>query len=195
MNKLYQRTPRGCGYHGALPRVQKGAVLAVSLLILLIMTIIGVSAMQTTTLEERMAGNLLDQRIAFQTAEAALRVAEDQIESLVAYPTATGYYSLAADDPYDEGDGWDTMSLLEIHEANEADDPNDDVNAEYYIKDLGTYAPSSNSPEQEDYTTTVAGNTVTVLTVTARGTGRYDESGGNEAPTQVILRSYYGKRF
>ena len=142
-----------------------------------------------------MAGNLLDQRIAFQTAEAALRVAEDQIESLVAYPTATGYYSLAADDPYDEGDGWDTMSLLEIHEANEADDPNDDVNAEYYIKDLGTYAPSSNSPEQEDYTTTVAGNTVTVLTVTARGTGRYDESGGNEAPTQVILRSYYGKRF
>ncbi len=198
MNKRCQKKPRGYGYPAGLPQVQKGAVLAVSLLILLIMTIIGVSALQTTTLEERMAGNLLDQRMAFQTAEAALRVAEGQIESLVAYPTTAGYYSLAADDPYDEGDAWDTMSVLEIHEDpnNTPSDPNDDINAEYYIKNLGEFAPDTGSSvEVTTYGGSIAGSSVTVLTVTARGTGRYDESGGDEAPTQILLRSYYGKRF
>lgn len=58
---------------------QKGAVLAISLIILLLMTIIGVSAMRSTTLQEKMAGNLRDYNVAFQAAEAALRDAETYI--------------------------------------------------------------------------------------------------------------------
>ncbi len=55
---------------------QRGAVLIVSLIFLLLMTLIGVTAMQTTTLQERMAGNMRDQNLAFQAAEAALRQGE-----------------------------------------------------------------------------------------------------------------------
>ncbi len=52
---------------------QKGAVLVVSLMILLVLTLIGVTAMTTSTLEERMAGNLKDVNLAFQAAESTLR--------------------------------------------------------------------------------------------------------------------------
>lgn len=55
---------------------QTGAVLIVSLLLLLVMTLIGVTAMRTTALEERMAGGMLDRTRAFQAAESASRAAE-----------------------------------------------------------------------------------------------------------------------
>lgn len=55
---------------------QQGAVLIVSLIMLLVMTLIGVSAMRATILEEKMAGNYRDSNIAFQAAEAVLRDAE-----------------------------------------------------------------------------------------------------------------------
>jgi type IV pilus assembly protein PilX len=61
---------------------QTGVVLVVSLIILLLLTIIGLSAMQTTALEERMAGNLRDKDLAFQVAESALRAAELSVQTI-----------------------------------------------------------------------------------------------------------------
>ena len=55
---------------------QKGAALAISLIMLLLLTIIGVTAMQSTIMQERMAGNSRERSNAFQIAEAALRVGE-----------------------------------------------------------------------------------------------------------------------
>lgn len=55
---------------------QNGAVLIISLIMLLLITLIGTTAIQTSTLEEKMAGNLYDKNIAFQAAEAALRHGE-----------------------------------------------------------------------------------------------------------------------
>ncbi len=63
-------------------RSQSGVALVVSLLLLLIVTLIGVSGMQTTVLEEKMAGNFKDKNIAFQAAEAALREAEADAATL-----------------------------------------------------------------------------------------------------------------
>ncbi|MEJ2645875.1 MAG: PilX N-terminal domain-containing pilus assembly protein [Gammaproteobacteria bacterium] len=60
-------------------RRQCGAVLVVSLLILLVMTIIGIVAMHTTTLEEKMAGNTRQRDLAFQAAEAALQDGETDL--------------------------------------------------------------------------------------------------------------------
>jgi type IV pilus assembly protein PilX len=54
---------------------QNGAVLLISLIILLLITLLGTTAIQTSTLEEKMAGNLYDKNIAFQAAESALREA------------------------------------------------------------------------------------------------------------------------
>lgn len=56
---------------------QSGAVLLVSLMILLIMTVLGIAAMSTTTMEEKMAANSQQRQQAFQAAETALRDAEN----------------------------------------------------------------------------------------------------------------------
>lgn len=73
-------------YHSAVR--QRGAVLIVGLLILLVMTVLGVTAMGNSTLQERMANNNRQQQIAFQSAEAALRAAETYLANTVNSVTA-----------------------------------------------------------------------------------------------------------
>ncbi|MDT3718951.1 PilX N-terminal domain-containing pilus assembly protein [Pseudomonas oryzihabitans] len=55
---------------------QRGAVLIVTLVMLLLMTLIALGSMRGTTLQERMASNSRDQSLAFQSAEMAQRQAE-----------------------------------------------------------------------------------------------------------------------
>ncbi|HHJ38290.1 MAG: hypothetical protein AXA67_13855 [Methylothermaceae bacteria B42] len=50
-------------------RRQQGAVLIVSLLLLLVMTLLGVTAMQSNMLEEKMAGNFWSRNLAFQAKD------------------------------------------------------------------------------------------------------------------------------
>jgi type IV pilus assembly protein PilX len=69
------------------PRNQRGAVLIIALLFLVILTILGVTAMTATTFEERMAGNTRDIGVAFQAAEAALRDARRDINGIVIPPS------------------------------------------------------------------------------------------------------------
>ena len=63
------------------PTAQRGAVLIVSLLILMIMTIIGVSTLSTTTLQEQMAANTANKYKTYQGAESAigLTIIEDDV--------------------------------------------------------------------------------------------------------------------
>ena len=60
---------------------QSGAVLIISLIMLLLLTIIGTTAMQSTSLEEKMAGNIRDKSLAFQAAESALKAAEASLNT------------------------------------------------------------------------------------------------------------------
>lgn len=62
------------------PRRARGAVLVTGLIILAVMTVLGVSSMRGTVLEERMAGNLKDQTNAFQAGEAGIQAALTAIE-------------------------------------------------------------------------------------------------------------------
>lgn len=65
--------------HSMPPNGEKGAVLIIALMFVVILTLLGVTAVMTTTMEERMAGNSRDHNVAFQAAEAALRDAESDI--------------------------------------------------------------------------------------------------------------------
>lgn len=60
---------------------QRGSALIVSLVFLLVMTLIGVAAMQGTTQQENMANNARQRNLAFQSAEAALRAGETILEN------------------------------------------------------------------------------------------------------------------
>lgn len=55
---------------------QQGAVLVVCLVILLVMTLLGVSNMQSTAVQYKMAKNNQDRQVAFQVAETALTKVE-----------------------------------------------------------------------------------------------------------------------
>ena len=86
-------TPRGSP-PSATPHSQRGAALLISLILLLVMSLIGVTAMQSATLQERMAGNTRDRHLAFQAAEAALREAETFLDapSLPEFTNVAGLY-------------------------------------------------------------------------------------------------------
>jgi type IV pilus assembly protein PilX len=58
---------------------QRGAVLVVSLLLLLVMTVLALGASQATRMQERMAGNSRDRDLAFQSVEGGVRAGERRI--------------------------------------------------------------------------------------------------------------------
>lgn len=72
----------------AMRRNECGATLIISLIFLLLMTLIGVTSMQTTTLQERMTGNTRDRNLAFQAAEAGLRAGETWLDTQANQVTA-----------------------------------------------------------------------------------------------------------
>ncbi|MBU6478843.1 MAG: pilus assembly protein, partial [Xanthomonadaceae bacterium] len=64
------------GNHPTPPRrAQRGVALIVALILLIVITLVGLAAIGTTILQNKMTANQYDRQIAFQSAEAALRVA------------------------------------------------------------------------------------------------------------------------
>ncbi|HEX5960398.1 MAG TPA: PilX N-terminal domain-containing pilus assembly protein [Rhodanobacteraceae bacterium] len=60
---------------GASPRLQRGAALIVALILLVVITLVGLAAIGTTIIQNKASANQYDRQIAFQSAEAAMRVA------------------------------------------------------------------------------------------------------------------------
>lgn len=60
---------------------QRGAALFVGLILLILLALIGLASMQSTLLQERMAGNFRLVNLAFQNAEEQLRAAEGRIQA------------------------------------------------------------------------------------------------------------------
>ncbi len=79
-----------------LMKKQTGVVLIISLVMLILLTLIGLTGMQTTTLEEKMAGNAKDRNTAFQAAEATLLEAEKYIlANSTTYSNTNGLWNTA----------------------------------------------------------------------------------------------------
>ena len=69
-------TSRFVGDHSSRPRhAQRGAALIVALILLIVITLVGLAAIGTTILQNKAASNQYDRQVAFQSAEAAMRVA------------------------------------------------------------------------------------------------------------------------
>ena len=58
---------------------QQGVVLITALVFLVVLSMLGITMMSTNTLEERMAANMQDYNRAFQSAESAIVLAENQV--------------------------------------------------------------------------------------------------------------------
>ncbi len=172
---------------------QRGVVLVISLVLLVVMTLLGLTAMQGTGLEERMAGNMRDRELAFQAAERGLHDGErliDNAVSLAAFNGANGLYGLndTPPDPF-SANTWtsNASSRSDTVIAGLASGPR------YFINQVGTIqvtAVQSLTPGGGCYGASCpkTTDTVTTFAITARGVGRNGNS-------EVLLRSYYGRKF
>lgn len=74
-------------------RYQRGTALIMSMVILMILTILGISAMGTASLEEKMSGNVQEATRAFQAAESGLNQALNTSGSLDLNAAQTNTFS------------------------------------------------------------------------------------------------------
>jgi len=112
---------------------QRGVSLVVALVMLLVLTLIGVSSMNTAIVELKMAGSMQQQGVALNRADEALHAAEDDVLAIVTDPAAfdftvagDGYYVTADNIDVHEID-WPTEGLTSVQGAN----ANDTYVAEY----------------------------------------------------------------
>jgi len=151
-------------------RHQKGATLVVSLIILLSLTMLGITSMRGTTTEIAMAGNLRESAITFQAAEAGLRSVEAMLQAgndpegmLTADDEDPDYF---LDKTWEDNAKVTSISLAGITETN---------NPRYIVKSLGTWNPdlkvSSLDPGFSGYGLTSSAQTVAYYRATVRGVG------------------------
>ena len=163
---------------------QRGVVLIVSLTILMVLTLIGVSAMKTSSLQERMSGNSRDYQTAFEAAELALRAGEDYIKTI---STTTDFSSTGANGKFvartisspgawQIENNWTSGNTTQVTLANVSKNP------EYIIEILdSTYG-------QTDELTPGGSSSgiIALFRVTARGYGKNPN-------TKVMLQADFGK--
>ena len=116
---------------------QRGAALIVAMVMLLAMTLLGVTAVRNTTLQERMAGNLRDSNLAFQAAERALREGEAYLQSPTIPPFTGANGLLTMQDDAGEGSFWSSYDWA-ANGRNAAAVTGDDVVSvpQYVIEEL-----------------------------------------------------------
>jgi type IV pilus assembly protein PilX len=111
------------GMHSS--RKQRGAVLIVALIFLVVMTMLILASIRGTVMQERMASNLYDRSLAFQAAEAALREGERFVLESAPKPAGAGCDSsgnCSKPDP-DEVPAWeDEDNWADAHDADDGHD-------------------------------------------------------------------------
>ena len=173
-----------------LPRKQTGVALFISLVLLLVLTIIGVSAVQTTSLEVRMTRNDHDSLLAFQAAEAALVDAERLLDGPVSLDdfrnaALPGYYPepvYGQNNRWDDANVWTGGTSIQAPAIAGVAGP-----ATYIIEFISTVQIRDETAVQITPDFDGSGNNdVQLFRITARGIGGTDNA-------RVLLQSTFGK--
>lgn len=175
----------------------KGAALITALLILLVLTIIGISALRTSSLQETIVGNMRDQDLAFQATESAVTEAELNFSTYRDPPLATpsasqGIYTKTSGTvggaTYDWANSasdtavWTTGVATEFGTSGTQDLA--EVNADpMYVVQEELFTPDDLNPE-----TRAQGLGRFTYKITARGEGKADT-------TVILLQETYAKRY
>ena len=174
---------------------QKGSALIISLIILLALTMIGVSGMRSTTMEEKMSGAMRDKAIAFQAAEAALKRGEQFFQPLVGtggFDGSGGQYGPTDDEPdyFDSATWTDSNSFSYTDAITNVTTPSafPDVAEQprYILKYVSDMEGNATSLNMGGYGQQKSDD-ISDFMITARGVG----PSGNSV---VIIRAFYGKQ-
>lgn len=121
-------------------RRQAGVSLVIVLVLLVAMSLLGIAILRSTAMQERMSANLRDRNLAFQSAEAGLRYAQDQLGAGawdVNVPVAANCVAGVSICPTGTGTGganpavvWSTVPTADF-------DPGQAIAPEYWIEYLG----------------------------------------------------------
>ena len=96
---------------------QSGMSLFPALMFLLVLAVLGVSALNSTLMQEKMVSNTKDVNLAFQAAEAALRDAEGDVERNKSLWTPTSFSSACTNGLCVPPSTWPSPSSLDISKA------------------------------------------------------------------------------
>ncbi|MFT6051564.1 MAG: type IV pilus assembly protein PilX [Halioglobus sp.] len=157
-------------HHNSSLIKQHGAVLAICLILLLVMTVIGVSAMNSARLEISMAGLMQKEEVALRRAERTLMEAEESIDAEVAmagqfeFSTLGDAYYITSDELNARKTDWSSIGYKEGVDFTADGIDNDDT---YVIEYLGWTAIAGGS-QGMDNDSTVAGDRVHAYRITAR---------------------------
>ncbi|MDR2876922.1 MAG: hypothetical protein LBV36_02625 [Chromatiales bacterium] len=166
---------------------QRGSALIVALLILIVMTVLGITAMGSSTMQEKMAGNNRDLALAFQAAEAALRDGERFYEdNVVALGAAfngkePGLFPEGANPPIFNAATWANSRVFNGAIEGAAEAPR------YIIELIGNISEQNDDLNVQGFGEAAGIGNLTAVRVTARGVG-------GSANTVVFLQSNYAKR-
>jgi type IV pilus assembly protein PilX len=98
-------------------RDQSGMSLFPALMFLLVLAVLGVSALNSTVMQEKMVSNTKDTNLAFQAAEAALRDAESDVEKNNNFWTPTTFTAACTNGLCMPPSTWPSPSSLDISKA------------------------------------------------------------------------------
>lgn len=174
----------------AVPYNQRGSVLIISLILLLVLTVLGMSGIKTATLEEKMAGNIQNRQLAFQAAEATLREAEKYIDKNVF--TLKNFDADGSDGLYDRQThnlwntlNWDSNDSLEYTKFDSAYSIG--TPPRFIIQHLTSQTDPTSQLNMENYGQGIGAGRIEMFLITARAGGTSDNS-------VVMLQTTYGKR-
>jgi type IV pilus assembly protein PilX len=170
----------------------RGVALFISLVLLLVLTIIGVSAVQTSTLETRMARNEHDTLLAFQAAESALRDGENLLETLTSTDgfTDAGGNGLWTVAELDQVNRWETAGVWERSSSTSVAAPTTvgvvKERPRYLIEHIASVVREENAYQINDPYSATAADRIEIFRITAHGVG-----GSTNA--RVVLQTTYGR--
>ncbi|SJM92323.1 pilus assembly PilX family protein [Crenothrix polyspora] len=172
---------------------QAGIVLVVSLIVMLLLTLIGTTAVHTATLEEKIAGNTRNRDLAFQAAESALLAGESYVGSLetTAFNCKNGLFKardINCDGTQEAIDIWENPAIWSDNSQSIA-----------YIADKNT-PPSTDLAQRSAYPRYIIEIINTVCTTPARPCPIADQqknyrvtarATGSSVDSVVMLQSIY----
>ena len=174
---------------------EQGIALFLSLVMLLILTMLGVSSVETTSMQERMARNAMDSDLAFQAAESAAQDGADYIENnintLAPFDAANAasngfYYSNAYNQtPNWKQVDWTSTTNLRTGEtsiAGVAEQP------KYIIEHVETVVSQEDTLNLNNIGQGTGGGRTQIFRITSYGTG-------GTSTAHVMIQVTYGKRF
>jgi len=161
---------------------QQGVALVISLIILISLTMLGLTSIQRTTTDLAMAGNQREVTLMFQAAEVGLISAENHAEGLTSNADvdapADGLYTVLANDPgytspdYYDKNGWENSSQTAKNALGNDTTLDASEQPRYIIEYLGDRAQNALAGVNiGGYGTQQTGDIVSIYRTTARGAG------------------------